>query len=141
MWKPSLVRLLPSFAVAGVAVAAALSGASALSAWRDAAAPHIGDMISFRAGGTGQPGKRVTVVRQKGGTCVLDLGVLHGSGGSFIVEGPAPDERFLLHWAGPRTERGAANCGASAEIILTVRQIEVLGVAAYAFGLPLEAGA
>ncbi|HVY16365.1 MAG TPA: hypothetical protein VHB27_14160 [Rhodopila sp.] len=141
MSKKSLARLLPSLIVVAVAVATLASGMSALSAWRAASAPQIGDMISFRPGVSGSPGLRLDVARRQGGTCVLDLGMLSGSGGSFIVEGPAPDGRYLVHWAGPRTSQGASNCGASAEIVLDARQVELLGIAATASVVPVQASA
>ncbi len=128
--KLSVFRLLPG--VIGVSVCAAVmfSGVAAVSAWREASAPHVGDMIAFQAGGSASGVRRLTVSTKAGHACQLELGTLRASGGSFIVEGPATDGRFLVHWAGQRTSQGPANCGASADIVMDARQLEVLGIAA-----------
>ena len=109
-----------------------LSGASAVSAWREASAPHVGDMIAFHPSGWTNAGKRLTVLTQAGKACLLELGTLRRSGGSFIIEGPASDGGFVVHWAGPRTSRGKDDCGASADVILDAQQLELLSVAALA---------
>lgn len=98
-------------------------------------------MIAFQAGGSAPGGRRLMVSTKTGRACQLELGTLRASGGSFIVEGPAAGGRFVVHWAGLRTSRGAANCGASADIVLDARQLELLGIAALASATQPEEGA
>jgi hypothetical protein len=139
--KRSVLSLLPSLILGGIFVTAALSGASAVSAWREAAAPHVGDMIAFHPNGSTTAGKRLTVLTKAGTTCMLETGTLQGSGGSFIIERPAPGNRFLVHWAGQRTSRGNADCGSSADVILDAQQLDILGGAALVSGGQTTSGA
>jgi len=130
--KRSVLRLLPTLAMGGICVTFAFSCVQAMSAWREASAPHIGDMIAFHpAGGTGA-GKRLIVQTRSGTVCGLELGTLQASGGSFVVERPVPGERFIVHWAGQRTSRGKGDCGSSADVLLNAKQLDMLGVAALA---------
>jgi hypothetical protein len=139
--KQMLVRLLPPVIVIAVTVTVMLTGAAAFSAWREASAPQVGDMIAFRPSGTEVPGKQLSVRTADGRACVLAVGTLRRVGGSFIVESPAQDDHFVVHWAGERTSVGGTNCGSSADIILDARQLELLGVAALASGGQTDAGA
>jgi hypothetical protein len=132
--KRSVLRLVPTLILGGICITAALSGASAVSAWREAAAPHVGDMIAFHPNGSTAVGKQLTVLTKAGTACALEMGTLQGSGGSFIIERPAPGGRFLVHWAGQRTSRGNADCGSSADVILDAQQLDMLGVAAFVSG-------
>ncbi len=139
--KRSVLRLLPTLIMGGVCITVALSGASAVSAWREASAPHVGDMIAFHPSGSTAVGKRLTVLTKAGTTCALEMGTLQGSGGSFIVERPAPGGRFLVHWAGLHTGRGKEDCGSSADVILDAQQLDILGAAALASGGRTQSGA
>lgn len=132
--KQSVLRLLPTLIMGGICITVALSGASAVSAWREASAPHVGDMIAFHPSGSTTVGKRLTVLTKAGTTCALEIGTLQGSGGSFIIERPVPGGRFLVHWAGQRTARSQADCGSSADVMLNAQQLDMLGVAALAAG-------
>ncbi len=139
--KQKLLRLLAPAIGVGVCFTVMLTGMSAFSAWREASAPHVGDMIAFRPSGTEGAGKRINVRTAAGRPCVLALGTLRGVGGSFIVESPAPADRYVVHWAGERTSRGSTDCGVSADIVLDARQLEALGIAALASGGHTDSGA
>jgi hypothetical protein len=139
--KLSALRLLPTLILGGICITAVFSGAAALSAWRAASAPHVGDMIAFHPTRATSAGKRLTVLTRAGSTCALELGTLQGSGGSFIVERPAPGDRFIVHWAGQRTSRGNEDCGPSADVLLDAQQLGMLGTAALASGGQSIAGA
>src|SRR5262245_55427367 len=45
--KWSVLRLLPTLVLGGICITAVFSGAAAVSEWRAASAPHVGDMIAF----------------------------------------------------------------------------------------------
>lgn len=139
--KQSVLRLLPTLIMGGICVVFAFSCASAVSAWREASAPHIGDMIAFHPTGSSGAGKRLMVQTRAGTVCGLELGTLQASGGSFVVERPAPGERFIVHWAGQRTSRGKGDCGASADVLLNAKQLDMLGVAALASAAHPDPGA
>lgn len=65
-------------------------------------------------------------------SCVLDLRRMRQMKGSFIIEAIRPDPIFIyrVHWAGGPTSSAGANCGESADLLLSAVQITALKMAA-----------
>ena len=133
--KLNLTRLLPALIVFAVCIGALFSAVEAVSAWREASAPHIGDLITFNATGVPMRGKQIDVKTRTHSHCILDLGTLRASGGSFSVEAAGEAQRFDVHWAGPRTMAGLGDCGPSAELVLTEQQIRLLTITSMSAGI------
>lgn len=73
-----------------------------------------------------------------GVACVLDVRTMHANGGSLIIEAREPGASFgyRVHWAGSRSSNDGADCGASADLLVNVQDIEVLAMAAGGYGVP-----
>jgi len=103
--------------------------------------PRVGDIVMFHPGA--EPGDTPTLsVRTATGVgCQLDIPTIQRGGGSLIVESRLPnsDRPFRVHWAGARTHATAdANCGKSAELLLTGREMRLLAFAAGGYGVGLR---
>ncbi|MBV8397483.1 MAG: hypothetical protein JOZ17_01930 [Acetobacteraceae bacterium] len=83
---------------------------------------------------------RLTVERQGESGCVLDLGVMAGSGGSVLIisRSARPHRIYHVQWSGPRTSEGSGDCGRSAELIVNDDELELLASAAAGWGLGLR---
>ncbi len=128
--------LLPAIAGLGCTIVA-LTAVHAIAAMANIR-PHIGDIVSFTAAGN-QPvedGTRLIVHRPHQLGCVLDLGILRRSGGSFVVESQAAETlgNFRVHWAGERTSADTANCGPSTDLILDGQELDILALSAGGYG-------
>ena len=131
--------LLRPMLIAVACVAAAAAGATTLTAIANIN-PGVGDIISFQASSPFAPneeGTRLVVHRQDQFGCVIDLNVVHESGGSLIVESRmgGGGSGFRVHWAGPRTSVDTANCGADADLIVDHRDLSVLALSAGGYGV------
>ena len=105
--------------------------------------PKVGDIVSFepldpisrdmRARLPAMPADGKPNV-----ACVLDVRTMHASGGSVVIESREPGTGFnyRVHWAGPRSSNDGADCGASADLLLNLEDIEVLAMAAGGYGVP-----
>jgi hypothetical protein len=95
---------------------------------------RVGDIVSFvpSANQPVEDGVRLIVHRPDQFGCVLDLGILRGSGGSLIVESEVHKAvgSFRVHWAGERTTADTGNCGSSADLILDRRELDILALGA-----------
>lgn len=135
--KNTLARfLLP--AIAGLScVLAALFALNAIAAMADIR-PQIGDIVAFTpsADQLDEGGTRLIVHRPHQFGCILDLSVLHHSGGSLVVESQVIEAAgsFRVHWAGERTSIDNANCGRNADLILNRRELDILALSAGGFG-------
>jgi hypothetical protein len=72
-----------------------------------------------------------------GVACVLDVRAMHANGGSLIIEGREPGSVFgyRVHWAGRHSSDDAADCGASADLMVSLEDVEVLAMAAGGYGV------
>ena len=100
--------------------------------------PRIGDIIAFSASAD-QPTDGLTrlVVHRPGQFgCALDLGTLHQSGGSLVVEGQLMEAAgsFRVHWAGERTSADTNNCGDHADLIMDGRELDIIALSAGGYG-------
>jgi hypothetical protein len=122
-------------------VAGVLASALALSAIMRLAqtTPHVGDIVAFVPSLTAHAsqGTPLLVHRQDQFGCVLDLNVLHRSGGSLIVEAQAGAGAgsFRVHWAGVRTSDDPGNCGSEAELTVDRLDLEALALSAGGYGV------
>lgn len=104
--------------------------------------PRVGDIIAFDPldSMSRDMHARVTatLVHSNGGDCVLDVRAMHTNGGSVIIEqrDPSASLGYRIHWAGPRSANDGANCGSSAELLVSVDDLEVLAMAAGGYGVP-----
>lgn len=108
----------------------------------DAFRPAVGDMVVY------QPNSQDSDVWQlqvpataHNGTgdthCVLNPTVMAAGGGSLVVEARRDTSPpvYRLHWAGARTENGAADCGGTADVSVTRTDLQKLANAAGGFGV------
>ncbi len=105
--------------------------------------PSVGDIVSFdpldsmsrdihaRLAAMPADGK-------PGVACVLDVGAMHAGGGSVVIESRqlGTDLGYRVHWAGAQSSGDAADCGASADLLVSMEDIEVLAMAAGGYGVP-----
>jgi hypothetical protein len=99
---------------------------------------HLGDIVAFTASKRIPAGEstRLLVHRQNQYGCVLDLNTLRRSGGSLIVENQLGTGRtFRVHWAGPHSSAGTADCGAQADLIVEKHDLDILALAAGGYGV------
>ena len=63
---------------------------------------------------------------------------MHANGGSVVIEAREPRASFgyRVHWAGVRSSNDGADCGASADLLMNMEDIEVLAMAAGGYGVP-----
>ena len=61
---------------------------------------------------------------------------MHANGGSVIVESrdPRPSFGYRVHWAGTHSSTDGADCGASADLLVNLDDIELLATAAGGYG-------
>jgi hypothetical protein len=137
MTNDTMARILfPAIIGAGCMVVA-LTAMNAIAAMTNLT-PNVGDIVAF-AVTSNQPTEdatRLIVRRPDRYGCVLDLGVLHRSGGSLIVESQVTEAAgsFRVHWAGGRTSADAANCGDQADLVLDGRELDMLAFSAGGYG-------
>jgi hypothetical protein len=104
--------------------------------------PKVGDIVSFdpREALSRDMQPKITATRASdhpGGTCVLDVTVMHAGGGSVVIEArqPQTSSGYRVHWAGAHSSDDPANCGASADLLLNQEDIEILALAAGGYGV------
>ncbi len=117
----------------GLAVIAILAGPVLidLSSWLGTALdPAVGEIARFTPAAVADGIGRAVEPAQRQGTapgCVLDLAAMANGGGSLMVAGlDAVAQRYTVQWSGERTSNGAADCGRSAELVLSRRSLVAL---------------
>lgn len=109
-------------------VSALLTAATGVSAFSELnqLGPTIGSIVVFRPNDADATWWHIdaavgdldgTVLRR----CVLRPSVMQTGGGSIVIEARRMSSPpvYRVHWAGARTSRGATDCGASADIVLS----------------------
>ncbi|MFZ0016841.1 MAG: hypothetical protein WAL10_05845, partial [Acetobacteraceae bacterium] len=125
-----------------VAIAlAGMAGTIGLISQIDDFGPKVGDIVSFDPL---DPISRdmharlaaMPVNERRGVACVLDVRTMHANGGSVIVESrePRPSFGYRVHWAGKHSSNDGADCGASADLLVNLDDIELLATAAGGYG-------
>jgi hypothetical protein len=104
--------------------------------------PKVGDIVSFDPLDTLSHDMRAKIDATRvgdraGAACVLDVGAMHAGGGSVVIEAALPQtgSGFRVHWAGARSSNDPADCGASADLLLSQEDIETLAMAAGGYGV------
>lgn len=105
--------------------------------------PKVGDIVSFDPL---DPISRDMHARlpamaaddKPGVACVLDVRAMHANGGSVIIEAREPQTSFgyRVHWAGARSSDDGTDCGSSADLFVSLEDVEVLAMAAGGYGVP-----
>jgi len=138
----SLTAWLPVLAAMAVMIAGCLATLFVLQL--DEFRPKVGDIVAFRAGSQDAdlwqmniPATIVTHTGAPAGTCSLDPNVLATDGGSMVVEArqTAPVLQYQVHWSGVRTDKPGADCGASADLLVSRTDLQRLANAAGGFGV------
>jgi hypothetical protein len=103
--------------------------------------PKVGDIVAFEPLDPISSDMRARLSAMPVGgrsdaACTLDVRAIHANGGSVVVEAREPGTSFSyrVHWAGPRSSNDGSNCGASADLLLNVEDIETLAMAAGGYG-------
>jgi hypothetical protein len=103
--------------------------------------PAVGDIADFSSQQANQDVLPIQVTANEAGrTCVLASDVMVRGGGSFMVVArqSATDGSYLIHWAGSHTSNGTSDCGSSADLLLSKRDLLGLAGAAGGFGVHLS---
>ena len=105
--------------------------------------PKVGDIISFDpldriASDVRAHLPAIPADDRPGVACVLDVRAMHASGGSLMIEAREPRTSFAyrVHWAGPRSSNGGTDCGSSADLLVSIEDVELLAMAAGGYGVP-----
>jgi hypothetical protein len=102
--------------------------------------PTVGDIADFTVTHVNQDVMPVNVTAKGAGrSCVLASDVMVRGGGSLVIVArqPSTDASYLVHWAGPRTSSGASDCGSSADLLVSKRDLLGLASAVGGFGVHL----
>jgi hypothetical protein len=103
--------------------------------------PGVGDIVSFDPLDTLSRDMHAKIDAARandrpGAACVLDVAAMHAGGGSVVIEARLPQTGgYRVHWAGARSSDDPADCGASADLVLSQEDIEVLAMAAGGYGV------
>ena len=103
--------------------------------------PTVGDIADFSSPHANQDVLPVNATATAAGrTCTLASEVMARAGGSFVIVArpQAANGSYLIHWAGPHTSTGAADCGSSADLL--VSKPDLLGLAGAAGGFGVHPG-
>ncbi len=103
--------------------------------------PKVGDIVAFEPLDPISSDMRARLPAmlasgRSGVACVLDVRAMHANGGSMVIESREPGTNFSyrVHWAGPRSSNDSTDCGASADLLLNLEDVEVLAMAAGGYG-------
>jgi hypothetical protein len=117
--------------IAAVISAVIASGAAVMAAARTVDfAPKVGDILVFRPGTRLPPDwtfNAVVVSDQLPVSCTLKPHVMASAGGSLVVEQRVKDSHsYRVHWAGHQTSDGVTDCGAAADLWLSINDVQLL---------------
>jgi hypothetical protein len=138
----NLAAWLPVIAALAIMITGCLSTFLVLQL--DEFRPKVGDIVVFRPGSQDTdmwqmtiPATMVSAMGDPTGSCALDPNVMAEKGGSLIVEGrrDQPVLQYRIHWAGLSTTKTGANCGPSAELLVSRTDLQRLANAAGGFGV------
>jgi hypothetical protein len=131
-------EILGSMVGAALLAAVLTVGAVRAADMAEAFGPGVGDIVDFPPG-TAVPSDQtdrigVHLAEAAEGACVLDIAALAESGGSLVVESRSKAS-YRVHWAGGRTSKGSADCGAAQDLVISRPDLDQLASAAGGFGV------
>ena len=138
----NLAAWLPVLAALAIMITGCLSTFLVLQL--DEFRPKVGDIVAFKPGSQDTdmwqmtiPATLVSSTGEPVSVCSLDPNVMAEKGGSLIVEGrrDVPTLLYRIHWAGMSTTKAGANCGTSAELLVSRTDLQRLANAAGGFGV------
>ena len=103
--------------------------------------PAVGDIADFSLARASQDVLAIDVTaRENNRTCVLASDVMVRGGGSFVIVARqrSGDGSYLIHWVGSRTSSGESDCGSSADLLVSRR--DLLGLAGTVGGFGVHLG-
>jgi hypothetical protein len=103
--------------------------------------PSVGDIADFTMRHASQDVLPVNVTAQEAGrSCELSSDVMVRGGGSFVIVGrqTVSDGAYLIHWAGSHTSNGASDCGSSADLLVSKRDLLGLAGTVGGFGIHMN---
>ena len=117
--------------IAGVIATLLASAAAVVAAARTIdLGPKVGDILVFRAGARLPADWEFAVVTasdQLPVGCKLQPVVMASAGGSLVVEQRTNNSRtYLVHWAGQQTSEPASDCGATADLLVSRTDLQLL---------------
>jgi hypothetical protein len=138
----SLAAWLPVLAAMAIMVTGCLSTFLVLQL--DQFRPKLGDIVVFKPGSQDSDMWQMTIpatpasgMPDRVAGCSLDPNVMAANGGSLVVEGlqTEPSLQYRIHWSGAETAHADANCGASANLLVSRTDLQRLANAAGGFGI------
>jgi len=103
--------------------------------------PAVGDIIAFDPLDPINIHSRIAAIPADDDpsvACVLDVRTMHAGSGSLVIEAREPRGQFAyrVHWAGPRSSDDNADCGSSADLLVSIEDVATLATAAGGYGVP-----
>jgi hypothetical protein len=105
--------------------------------------PKVGDIVAFDPMDRMSRDMRARIAAipaddRPGVACVLDVRAMHAAGGSVVIEAREPRSTFAyrVHWSGDHSSNDGADCGRSADLMVSLEDIETLAMAAGGYGVP-----
>jgi hypothetical protein len=103
--------------------------------------PKVGDIVSFdpRDRFSSDMKSQIDAIPVNGTArvaCELDVQAMHAGGGSVVIEAHESQGHvaYRVHWAGARTSVAGADCGRSADLMLSETDLATLAIAAGGYG-------
>ena len=132
--------LVPAALLAVVVALVGLAGAVKIARTAVNLEPGVGDILQFDPGGylPLDLHTQIAAARTDASGCVLDIDAVHRNGGSLVVEQRYLGDgnpRYRVHWAGPGSADGAADCGRDADLTLDGTNLDLLAMAAGGWGV------
>jgi hypothetical protein len=105
--------------------------------------PKVGDIVAFDPMDrmSRDMRARIAAIPADDGpavACVLDVRAMHAGGGSVVIEAREPRSTFAyrVHWSGEHSSNDGADCGRSADLMISLEDVETLAMAAGGYGVP-----
>jgi hypothetical protein len=110
--------------------------------------PGVGDIVAFNSTTDLRDLDQLRIPAEYAATngttrgCILSPSIIAESGGSLVIEAKetTTPPAYRVHWAGPRTDDGATNCGTTADLQMKLTDLRVLANAAGGFGVARKHG-
>ncbi len=131
-WRPSLPaadigRTAILGGVLGVLLASCVAVVAAASTLE--LGPKVGDILVFKPGAQVPADWEFPAVNQGGQlpvSCNLKPDAMTSGGGSLVVEQRLEHRAYRVHWAGTRTSADTGNCGATADLVVSGGDLQLL---------------